>query len=97
MKSLKSIKQQLKKQMPILKKEYNISQLGIFGSFIKNKSNSKSDLDLLVNFSKTPTLFEFINLENYLARLLNIKVDLVSQKALKPHIGEKVLKEVEYI
>jgi predicted nucleotidyltransferase len=35
-----------------------------------------------------------MDLEMYLSNLLGTKVDLVSKKALKPHIGEHILKEV---
>ena len=41
--------------------------------------------------------FEFIALEDYLSDLLGVKVDLVSKKALKPRIGERILKEVARI
>jgi hypothetical protein len=41
--------------------------------------------------------FEFIALEDYLSGLLGVRVDLVSKKALKPRIGERVLKEVAYV
>jgi len=50
-------------------------------------------LDILVSFSKTPGLFEFIRLENYLNDLLGIKVDLVMRTALKPNIGKQIISE----
>jgi len=37
-----------------------------------------------------------MDLEDYLAKLLGTRVDMVSKKALKPHIGKRILKEVEY-
>lgn len=42
-------------------------------------------------------MFKFIALEEHLTKLLGVKVDLVSRKALKPHIGERILKEVIYV
>jgi len=38
-----------------------------------------------------------MDLEEYLSKLLGLKVDLVSKKALKPTIGEYILKEVVYL
>ncbi len=35
-----------------------------------------------------------MELENYLSDLLGVMVDLVSKKALKPHIGENIMQEV---
>jgi hypothetical protein len=49
-----------------------------------------------VEFEKPVGLFDFIALEEYLSSLLGAKVDLVSKKALKPKIGERILSEVVY-
>ena len=54
----------------------------------------KSDVDVLVEFEEPVGLFEFMDLEAYLTGLLGVKVDLVSKKALKPHIGKHILEEV---
>jgi uncharacterized protein len=51
-------------------------------------------VDVLVEFEKPVGLFEFLKLENFLSNLLGVKVDLVSKKALKPHIGEHIVQEV---
>jgi len=50
-----------------------------------------------VEFSETPDLFEFIELENFLRKLLKIKVDLVTKEALKPLIKKEILRETIYI
>jgi len=47
-----------------------------------------SDIDLLVKFEETLSLFEFMDLEEYLSKILGLKVDLVTKDALKPKIGE---------
>lgn len=46
-----------------------------------------------MEFSETPGLLEFIELENYLSTTLGIKVDLVLKTALKPNIGKNILSE----
>ena len=84
----------LRKHMPNITRQYKVKYLGIFGSYIRNSQVPSSDLDLLVEFSETPSLFDFIRLENYLSELLNAKVDLVMKDSLKPTIGKRILKEV---
>ena len=37
------------------------------------------------------------NLKNYLTDLLEIDVDLVMKKALKPNLGRRILREVVYV
>jgi hypothetical protein len=88
------IKEELQKQLPVLSKRYQVISLGIFGSYLHHEQTPDSDLDLLVTFTITPSLLKFIELENYLTDLLGIKVDLVMKSALKPRIGERILREV---
>ena len=87
----------LKKLKPELQKQYGVSSLGIFGSFVRGKQKRKSDLDILVDYEKAPTLFGFIRLERFLSGELNIKVDLVMKSALKPTIGKHILNEVVHV
>lgn len=97
MKSLKGIKEIIRKNKPILEEKYNVKVLGIFGSYSRRNSHKGSDIDIIVKFSKTPDFFEFIRLEEFLQDLLGIRVDLVTPGALKPMIKNEILKEVIYI
>ena len=80
-----------------LYKEYNIAKIGLFGSYNSKKNNNTSDIDLIVEFSKTINLFKFAHLIKELQQLLNSKVDLVTPNALKPYIKKQILKEVDWI
>jgi len=97
MKKIEEIKKTLIKLKPFLKEKYKVKEVGIFGSYVKNKQKKRSDLDILVEFEEVPSLIEFIEMENFLSDKLKIKVDLVIKKALKPHIGKVILKEVIYL
>ncbi len=92
---LERITEILKKELPTLKDKYHIDYLGIFGSFIRGEQTKTSDLDLLINFSITPSLFQFIRLEQLLSKILDVKVDLVLKDSLKPMIGKHILSEVK--
>ena len=92
--NFKQILQILQQQLPALAKQYHVESLGVFGSYVRNEQKADSDLDLLVTFSQTPGLLRFIELENQLSDLLNVKVDLVMKDALKPNIGKHILQEV---
>ena len=84
----------LRRQLPLLADRYQVTSLGVFGSFVRDEQSLGSDLDLLVTFYDPPSLLKFIELENYLSDLLGLKIDLVMREALKPRIGERILKEV---
>jgi predicted nucleotidyltransferase len=64
-------------------------------SSVRGEQRKRSDLDVLVEFDRVPSLFEFIRLERYLSQLLKIKVDLVMKSALKPAIGRHILEEAQ--
>jgi uncharacterized protein len=46
-----------------------------------------------VTFREDPSLLTFIKIENDLSDALGVKVDLVMKDALKPVIGQSVLRE----
>ena len=97
MKNIEQIKKKLEELKPILKKQFKVKSIGIFGSYLKGEQKKRSDLDILVEFSETIGLFKFIQLENFLSEKLGVKVDLVMKDGLKPLIKEQVLKEVIYL
>ncbi|TCL11571.1 hypothetical protein C7960_0734 [Methanohalophilus euhalobius] len=94
---LEIYRKKLRKMLPQLEDRYNVKYIGLFGSYVRGEQTAESDLDILVEFSKTPTLFQFINLENYLSDTLGIKVDLVMKDSLKPNIGKYILNEVRAV
>lgn len=78
-----------------LRRRYGVKTLGIFGSYARGEQRRHSDLDILVEFDdRIITLFDIVNLEEELSRLLSVKVDLVEKQALKPSIGKQILQEV---
>ncbi len=97
MKEINEIKTIIQSNLQRLQSIYGISELGIFGSYIKNLASEDSDLDLLVKFQEPISLLKFLTIENELSDLTGIKVDLVMFSALKPKLAEKILKEVQMI
>ncbi len=97
MRSLREIRKILAEHREELKKKFKVKEIGVFGSFVRGEQRKRSDIDLLVEFDEPPSLFEFMDLEDYLSNLLGLKVDLVTSDALKPRIGERILREVVYL
>jgi len=97
MADLDSLIETLNKHRGELEEEFSVSSIGLFGSYVRDDQNSGSDLDILVEFSKPISLLRFLRLQRKLSQLLEVDVDLVMKKALKPRIGERILSEVVYI
>jgi uncharacterized protein len=91
---LARFKRILRRHLPELQARYAIKSLGVFGSYVRGEAGKRSDLDVLVEFESAPSLFKFIDLEEQLAEVLGVKVDLVMKSALKPAIGRQILAEV---
>ena len=92
--TLEEIRESVRAHLPELEKRFGVIYLGIFGSWARGESRAGSDLDILVDFDDPPGLFGFIDLQERLAEIAGVKVDLVMKSALKPRIGERILKEV---
>ena len=75
-----------------------VKRLGVFGSFTRGQQRSDSDVDLLVEFEDGAKTFDnFMELALLLEHLLGRRVELVTQEALSPQIGPRILREVEYV
>ena len=83
----------LKSQKKYLYNKFSIKSLNLFGSFARGDYDKNSDIDILVEFNKTPDLLTFIEIEEYLSKKLKRKVDLVIKRKLKPQIKDTILKE----
>lgn len=84
----------LKKHKWLLQK-YSVKRIGLFGSFSKNESNDKSDIDFLVDFDEK-SFDNFMELSFALEKLFNRKVDLLTDKAVSPYIMPFIKDEIRW-
>ncbi len=73
----------LKKSKPELIKRFGIRQLALFGSTARDDANARSDVDVLVEFAGIATSARYFGLLFHLEDLLDCRVDLVTEKALR--------------
>jgi hypothetical protein len=95
--TLAQIKQTIQAQKPYLAEKYGVTEIGLFGSYVRGEARPDSDLDVLVEFVEYPSLLEFIYLEDELSETLGIQIDLVMKTGLKPRLGQHILQEVVYL
>jgi predicted nucleotidyltransferase len=65
----------------------------VFGSVARGEDDDKSDIDLLVEFESGRSLLDHAGLWLELQDLLGCKVDVVSERGIKPRIRDRVLRE----
>jgi len=74
-----------------------VARVGLFGSFARGDQRPDSDVDLLVHFEPGQKTFDhYMELAFLFEDLLQRRVELVTPEALSPHIGPRILEEVEY-
>ena len=72
---------------------YKVKSLALFGSVARDQARVDSDIDILVEFSELVGIFEFLDLKEYLEKILGARVDLVTEPALKKQLRAQILKE----
>ncbi len=97
MTQLASIKDLLVKLKPELIEKYAISEIGLFGSVVRDDfSAATSDIDIIVDFSR-PVGVEFIDLADYLEQKFKRKIDLVSKKGIKLKYYQAIESDIVYV
>jgi predicted nucleotidyltransferase len=72
-----------------------IRRLSLFGSVARGDANAESDVDLMAEFdaAKQFSLLEIIHIQNRLADIPGVAVDLAPAKSLKDHVRERAARE----
>jgi uncharacterized protein len=71
-----------------------ITYLGLFGLYARGDNKPTSDVDLLVRFDKSVSLFQLARVQNTFSDVLSKNVDLVMEKNLKPRIRPYVKRDL---
>ncbi len=78
-------------------KRYNPKKISVFGSYVRNEETSKSDIDIIVEFSGKKSLLELVGIEQELSEKLKMKVDLLTLNSISPYILPYIKKEEKVI
>lgn len=80
-----------------IRRNFGVKSLRIFGSTVRGENKPESDIDILVEFNGPATFDEYVDLKIFLEDLLGKKIDLVTEKALKPRLRPNIEKEAIYV
>lgn len=78
-------------------KKHDVESIGIFGSHARGEERPGSDLDVLVNFHNPQSLLTLVGIERELSEALRIKVDLLTEGALSPHLIDRIKAQLKVI
>lgn len=93
--TLEAIRAAIRALVPELRRDYGVTSIELFGSYVRGEQDGASDLDVLVEFDpeRKLSLFDLAGLELELSDRLGIRVDLVEKRSIKPALRDRILHE----
>jgi predicted nucleotidyltransferase len=73
--------------------KFGLSNVRVFGSVARGDERPESDIDLLVDMDHGRSLFDLVGCWLELEKLTHRRVDVVTEKGLKPRARSSVMKE----
>jgi hypothetical protein len=93
---LEEIRKQIRDNRGTIR-NYGVSKIGFFGSYIRNEQTPDSDIDMLVFFDPDKLTFDnYMDLTFFLEDLLRINIDMLTPDQISPHIMPYIQKEIQY-
>lgn len=74
-------------------KQNGVIRAGVFGSVARGEASKKSDVDVLIKFSKGKSFFDLVRLERELRVVLGRKVDLLTYDSVNHLLKDKIFGE----
>jgi len=87
----------LKEEKQNLKKKFGVKRIALFGSYVKNKANENSDIDIAVEIESNNKFRSFFELKYFLEKKFNKKVDLAIEEYIKPIVKKHIKNELIYV
>ncbi len=93
--TLDEIRAAVRALVPELRRDYGVTSIELFGSYVRGEQDEASDLDVLVEFdpARKLSLFDLAGLEQELTDRLGVRVDLVEKRSVKPALRDRILRE----
>ena len=85
--------ERLRAHRPTLAERFGVVELAVFGSFARDEASDESDVDILVRFDGPATSKSYFGVQFYIEDLLGLRVDLVTDKALRSEFRAYVERE----
>ncbi|MBC8433988.1 MAG: nucleotidyltransferase family protein, partial [Desulfobacterales bacterium] len=98
MKDTEEIVEYLRTNKEVLRDNFGVTRLGIFGSFVRHSQRISSDIDLVVDFEKErKNIHAFLRLKRFLEKELSRNVDMGFEHSLKPVVRENIKESILYV
>jgi uncharacterized protein len=83
----RTLKKKVRDTIIAILTRHDADRIAIFGSYARGEAGARSDIDILVRFTRPKSLLQIIQIEDEIKRSIHMKVDLVTEKAISPHLA----------
>lgn len=91
--TLEELRTNSREEIMRLAADCGAANVRVFGSVARGETDSRSDVDLLVDLEPGRSLFDLARLQRKLEQLLTVKVDVVAARGLRERVRERVLRD----
>jgi hypothetical protein len=78
-------------------RQTGVARLSLFGSFARGEATDRSDVDLLVEFSRRNSLLDLIAVERKMSTALGRRVDLLTPGSISPYLRESISRSLRVL
>jgi len=75
-----------------------VKHAALFGSVARGENRSDSDIDIMIEFDPEAriTVFDYVDIKEYIAQLFDGPVDVVNREGLKPYVRPAAMADAIY-
>lgn len=89
----RNILKKLRDLKPQIMERHRIKRMRVFGSVGRGDAGPESDVDLIVEFEKIPSLLKYVGVQHAIEDMLGRKVDLLMEDEIHKALKERILSE----
>jgi len=86
----RTLKKKIQDSIVTILTRYDAERIAIFGSYARGEAGAHSDIDILVRFARPKSLIQIVQIEDEIKKSIHMKVDLVTEKAVSPHLAGSI-------
>ena len=88
----------LKANKESIRSKYGVTQIGLYGSFVRDEQKDSSDIDIAIEMeAMKKNIHNFFSLKREFESVFGRRVDLGIESSLKPAVVINVKNEIEYV
>ncbi|MBF0564596.1 MAG: nucleotidyltransferase family protein [Nitrospirae bacterium] len=96
--SLQEVIDVLKEHMDTLVDKYGITDIAVFGSYVRNEQKKRSDIDILIELKpEYGTFHNYMDLKFFLEPKMKGKVDVVMKDGIRKELRPLILEEAIHV